>query len=407
MKAILIHGVTGTVMGDQAQEPKKPVRLKSRPPFEQIALLLQGGGALGSYQGGVYQALYEANIEPDWVAGVSIGAINSAIIAGNPPQKRVEALRSFWEEISTPFPGPFGVPLYASGIDLPSMLHAAVNRVRAFGVMLLGAPGFFTPRVPSPALLPPGDFSKLSFYDTGPLRTTLERLVDFDRINAGETRLTVGAVNVRTGNLTCFDNQTDRIGPAHIIASGSLPPGFPATEIDGEYYWDGGIVSNTPLQFVLDSKPRRNTLAFQVDLWSARGSLPGDLEGLDVREREIRYSSRTRAGTDQYKIAQRLRIAFTELLPHIPEEVRETPGVKLLTEAADDKVCNIIHLIYKTKTYEGDAKDYEFSRQTMEERWSAGYDDTVHALAHPEALAPPDKSEGVRTLDFSDKVHLE
>jgi NTE family protein len=399
--------LAGKRVNEQNPKRSKPVQLKSRPPFEQIALLLQGGGALGSYQGGVYQALSEANIPPDWVAGVSIGAINSAIIAGNPPEARVKALRDFWEEISRPFPGPFGVPLYASGVDLPSVVHAAVNRVRAFGVLLMGAPGFFTPRVPSPAIVPPRDFSKLSFYDTGPLKTTLERLVDFDRINAGETRFTVGAVNVKSGNLTCFDNTTDMITPAHIIASGSLPPGFPATEIDGEFYWDGGIVSNTPLQFVLDSQPRRNTLAFQVDLWSARGSLPDDLEGLDVREREIRYSSRTRAGTDQYKLAQKLRIAFADLLPHLPTELRETPGVKLLAEAADDKVCNIVHLIYKTKSYEGEAKDYEFSRQTMEERWSAGYADTVNALAHPEALTPPDRSVGVRTLDFGGQQHSE
>ncbi|MFY9656415.1 MAG: patatin-like phospholipase family protein [Methylocystis sp.] len=394
-------------MSELNPERKKPVRLKSRPPFEQIALLLQGGGALGSYQGGVYQALDEANIRPDWVAGVSIGAINSAIIVGNPPEKRVKALRDFWQEISWPFPGPFGVPLYASELDLPSMMHAALNRARAFGVMLLGAPGFFTPRFPSPVLAPTSDFSKLSFYDTNPLRSTLERIVDFDRINAGDTRLTVGTTNVQTGNLTCFDNQTGKITPAHIIASGSLPPGFPATEIDGEYYWDGGLVSNTPLQFVLDSEPRRDTLAFQVDLWSARGPLPADLEGVDVREREIRYSSRTRAGTDQYKLAQRLRIAFSELLPHIPQELRETPGVKLLADAADDKVCNIVHLIYKTKNYEGNAKDYEFSRETMDERWSAGYADTVRALSHPEALTPPDKSEGVRTLDFNEGFHFE
>lgn len=388
-------------------ERKNPIRQKSRPPFDQIALLLQGGGALGSYQGGVYQALDEANIRPDWVAGVSIGAINSAIIVGNPPEKRVKALRDFWEEISRPFPGPFGVPLYASGLDLPSMMHAAVNRARAFGVMLLGAPGFFTPRIPSPALVPTSDFSKLSFYDTDPLRTTLERIVDFDRINDGETRLTVGTTNVQTGNLTCFDNQTDKITPAHIIASGSLPPGFPATEIDGQYYWDGGLVSNTPLQFVLDSKPRRDTLAFQVDLWNARGELPTGLEGLDVREREIRYSSRTRAGTDQYKLAQRMRIAFSQLLPHLPKELRDRPDFQLLADAADDKVCNIVHLIYKSKSYEGDAKDYEFSRETMNERWSAGYEDTVRALSHPETLSRPDKSEGVRTLDFNNEMHIE
>jgi NTE family protein len=386
-------------------DPKKPIRQKRSLPFERIALLLQGGGALGSYQGGVYQALDEANILPDWVAGVSIGAINSAIIVGNPPEKRVKALRDFWEEISRPFPGPFGVPLYASGLDLPNMMHAAVNRARAFGVMLLGAPGFFTPRMPSPALMPSNDFSKLSFYDTSPLRSTLERIVDFDRINAAETRLTVGTTNVQTGNLTCFDNLTDKITPAHIIASGSLPPGFPATEIDDQYYWDGGLVSNTPLQFVLDSKPRRDTLAFQVDLWNCRGDLPTNFERMDVREREIRYASRTRAGTDQYKLAQRMRIAFSQILPHLPKELLESPDLKMLADNADDAVCNIVHLIYKSKSYEGDSKDYEFSRETMDERWNAGYNDTVRALSHTETLSRPSKSEGVRTLDFSNETH--
>lgn len=385
-------------------DKKKSTQKKSHLPFEQVALLLQGGGALGSYQGGVYQALDEANICPDWVAGVSIGSINSAIIVGNPPEKRVKALRAFWEEISRPFPGPFGVPLYASGFDLPSVMHAAVNRARAFGILLLGAPGFFTPRVPSPALMPPSDFSKLSFYETSPLRATLERIADFDRINAGETRLTVGTTNVQTGNLTCFDNRRDKITPDHIIASGSLPPGFPATEIDGQYYWDGGLVSNTPLQFVLDSKPRRDTLAFQVDLWNSRGDLPTNLENMDVREREIRYASRTRAGTDQYKLAQRMRIALSQALPYLPQELKEAPDLKMLVEDVDDSVCNIVHLIYKSKSYEGDSKDYEFSRETMNERWNAGYSDTVRALSHPETLTRPNKSEGVRTLDFSDET---
>jgi NTE family protein len=377
---------------------RKPRGSRPRPPFEQIALLLQGGGALGSYQGGVYQALDEADITPDWVAGVSIGSINSALIAGNPPDKRVSALRAFWETVSKPPLGPFGLP-YVAGVQLPDMLHAAVNRTRAFGSVMLGVPEFFKPRPVSPALFPAEDFGQLSFYDTGPLRSTLERLADFDRINSGEMRFTVGAVNVETGNLVCFDNTTQRIGPEHVIASGSLPPGFAATEIDGAYYWDGGTVSNTPLQWVLDNRPRQDTLAFQVDLWSARGRLPRNLEEVDTRLREIRYSSRTRAGTDQYKAMQKLRIAFAELLPKLPQELRELPNVELLAAASDDKVCNIIELIYKSQSYEGDVKDIEFSRRTMEEHWRAGYQDTLRALAHPDALTLPDKSEGVRTLD--------
>src|SRR6185503_14611810 len=209
---------------------------------------------------------------------------------------------------------------------------------------------------------------------------------DFDHVNSGGTRLSLGAVNVRTGNFVYFDTTTHRIGPEHVLASGALPPGFPAIEIDGEYYWDGGIVSNTPLQWVLDSRPRRDTLAFQVDLWSARGELPRDLLECEVREKEIRFSSRTRAATDQYKQAQKLRIALGKLLEQIPDELRNLPEVNLLAPEVCQKVCNIVHLIYRSKKYEGSAKDYEFSRRTMEEHWEAGYEDAVRSLSHPEVF---------------------
>ena len=366
--------------------------------FEQTVLLLQGGGALGSYQAGVYQALAEADLDPDWVAGISIGAINAALIAGNPRESRVEKLREFWEAVSTP---PLGVPHLAS-VDINNdVIHRFINQTRALGIMLFGAPHFFTPRLLSPMFWPSPKADQLSFYDVAPLRTTLERLVDFDRINAGGMRFSVGAVNVKTANFVYFDSTTHRIGPAHIIASGSLPPGFPATEIDGEYYWDGGLVSNTPLQWVLDSRPRLDTLAFQIDLWSARGELPLNLGEAQVRQKEIQFSSRTRAATDQYKRAQRLRIAVANLLKDIPDELRDHPEVKMLAAEADEKVCNIVHLIYNAKSYEGIAKDYEFSRRTMEEHWTAGYEDVVRALSHPEVMQCPDKLEGVRTFDWA------
>jgi NTE family protein len=246
-----------------------------------------------------------------------------------------------------------------------------------------------------------GRTDEISYYDVAPLKATLERLVDFERVNAGGTRLSVGAVNVRTGNFVYFDNTSQRIGPEHIIASGSLPPGFPATEIDGEYYWDGGIVSNTPLQWVLDSRPRRDTLAFQVDLWSAQGELPRNLADADVRVKEIRFSSRTRAATDLYKHAQKLRIAFASLLERLPDELRGLPEVALLAAEANDRVCNIVQLIYRAKKYEGSAKDYEFSRRTMEEHWLAGYRDAVHSLSRREIFERPDRLEGVRTFDCS------
>ena len=379
--------------------PAKAKQSRLEPSqFEQTVLLLQGGGALGSYQAGVYQALAEADLDPDWVAGISIGAINAALIAGNPRESRVEKLREFWEAVSTP---PLGVPHLAS-IDInDDVIHRFINQTRALGIMLFGAPHFFTPRLLSPMFWPSPKADQLSFYDVAPLRTTLERLVDFDRINAGGMRFSVGAVNVKTANFVYFDSTTHRIGPAHIIASGSLPPGFPATEIDGEYYWDGGLVSNTPLQWVLDSRPRLDTLAFQIDLWSARGELPLNLGEAQVRQKEIQFSSRTRAATDQYKRAQRLRIAVANLLKDIPDELRDHPEVKMLAAEADEKVCNIVHLIYNAKSYEGIAKDYEFSRRTMEEHWTAGYEDVVRALSHPEVMQCPDKLEGVRTFDWA------
>jgi NTE family protein len=370
-----------------------------RTPFEQIALLLQGGGALGSYQAGVYQALAEADLHPDWVAGISIGAINSAIIAGNAPERRVERLREFWETVST---SPLGFPYFKSIELRDEMNHQFVNQARAMGILLFGAPNFFVPRMPPAMLWPGGRADKASYYDNTPLWPTLERLVDFDRINAGAMRFSVGAVDVCSGNFTYFDTTTHRIGVEHIVASGSLPPGFPATEIDGQYFWDGGLISNTPLQWVLDFRPRRDTLAFQVDLWNARGALPKDLVDVEVRHKEIVYSSRTRAATDQYKHEQKLRIAAANLLQRLPEDLRDSADAQILAREADDKVCNIVHLIYRSKAYEGIAKDFEFSRRTMEEHWMAGYRNARHTLANPEVLQLPDRQEGVRTFDLGE-----
>ena len=381
---------------------RSPTRRKThvvteRPPFEQIALILQGGGALGAYQAGVYQALAEANLHPDWVAGISIGAINSAIIAGNPPKERVGRLRQFWETVSA---SPLGIP-YFKAVELhDEVTHQFINQARALNILLFGAPNFFVPRVPSPLVWPGGSADKASYYDNSPLKGTLERLADFDRINAGEMRFSVGAVDICSGNFVYFDNRRHRIVLEHIMASGSLPPGFPATEIDGRYYWDGGLISNTPLQYVLDSRPRHDTLALQVDLWSARGELPKDLIDVEVRRKEIVYSSRNRAATDQYRIMQKLRIALATVLQQLPDHLHETDEVKMLAAEADDKVCNIVHLIYRAKAYEGLAKDFEFSRRTMEEHWLSGYRNAKHTLANPEVLQLPDRSDGVRTFDM-------
>ena len=374
-----------------------PSGSRARPAFERIALLLQGGGALGAYQGGVYQALAEADLHPDWVAGISIGAINAALIAGNPPERRVERLRAFWETVTQP---PLGIP-YLASVDIKSdMQHQMINQFRAMGTMLWGASNFFKPRIPPPIFMPAGNPENLAFYDISPLKALLERLVDFDLINAKETRFSVGATNIKTGNLTYFDNTTHKVGPAHVMASGSLPPGFPATEVDGEFYWDGGILSNTPLQWVLDARPREDTLAFQVDLWSARGALPRDMIEIDMRQKDIRFSSRTRAGTDNFRNMQALRRAAAKLLEQMAPELRQSPEAELLAQAADTKVYNIIHLIYHARNYEGASKDYEFSRRTMEEHWKTGYSDMERTLRHPEVLQRPTSPDGVFTFDL-------
>jgi NTE family protein len=374
-----------------------PNRPRARPEFERIALLLQGGGALGAYQAGVYQALAESDLHPDWVAGISIGAINAALIAGNPPERRVGQLRAFWETVTTP---PLGIP-YVAGLQIANDLQRQmVNQWRAMGTLLWGAPNFFKPRIPPPIFLPAGNPGNLAFYDIAPLKTLLGRLVDFDRINAKETRFSVGATNVKTGNLTYFDSLTHTIGPAHVMASGSLPPGFPATEVDGEFYWDGGILSNTPLQWVLDARPREDTLAFQVDLWSARGELPRDMIEVDVRQKDIRYSSRTRKGTDEFRRIQSMRRAAAKLLDGMHPELRQTPEAELLAQEADSKVYNIIHMIYRAQRYEGSSKDYEFSRRTMEEHWQSGYSDMERTLRHPEVLKRPQSADGVFTFDL-------
>ena len=426
-------------------------RVSERLPFDRIALLLQGGGALGAYQGGVYQGLAEAGIAPDWIAGISIGAINAAIIAGNAPETRVEKLRAFWEEITAnplwngplagiadalggeadasaakPLPPSHAHPgwpsaddyaeLWSSGLKgamsafaglqkLYEPRGAAARRVETQGNALLaasfGAPGFFTPRPLSPWLEPAGTLQATSYYDTAPLRGTLERLVDFDRINSGETHFSVGAVNIRSGNFVYFDNETHIIGAEHVMASGSLLPGFPPVEIEGECYWDGGLVSNTPLQWVLESARREDTLAFQVDLWSARGAVPDTMAEVMTRQKEIQYSSRTRASTDRFKREQQLRHALDQILDSVPEALRDTPAYRLLEPESDRKVYNIIQLIYRSREHELGSKDYEFSRRSMEDHWTAGRHDTARTLRHPEVLERPQGGDGVFTFDVA------
>lgn len=381
--------------GTASPETSKP----NGTAFESVALLLQGGGALGAYQAGVYEALHEAAIEPTWIAGISIGAINSAIIAGNPREDRVARLRQFWEQVSQPSDGGWGS--FWTNFLHGDRSRGWISQMAAGEIMTRGAPGFFTPRVPPPYLAMPGSAEATSWYDASELKGTLERLVDFDRINAKTVRFSVGAVNVRTGNFAYFDNETDVITAKHVMASGALPPAFDSVEIDGERYWDGGLVSNTPLDWVLSARSDLDTLVFQVDLWSAHGGLPRDLADVGIRMKEVLYSSRTRAATDGFKKVQKLRAAFNELLAQMPPELVATPQARLLAEASDPAVYNIVQLIYRAAAYEGQSQDFEFSRRTMEEHWKAGRRDALMTLSHPEVLTLPKAAQAVQTFDFT------
>jgi NTE family protein len=361
------------------------------------ALVLQGGGALGAYQAGVYQVLAERPRQAMWVAGVSIGAINAALIAGNAPERRVERLREFWEGVSS---GP--------GQQLPNGIapREALNQWSTAAAVTLGIPGFFTPRIPTAFLLGI-NAPVLSYYDTSPLKATLERLVDFDRINHKEMRLSVGAVNVRTGNSVYFDNTRQKIGPEHIMASGALPPGFPPVHIDGEDYWDGGIVSNTPLQYVLDEQPRTEPLlVLQVDLFSAKGAMPRTLAEVAARQKDIQYSSRTRMNTDILAANVNLQQSLAARLARLPAHLRDDPALADLAAPMAHEPIDIVHLIYRHKPYEIDAKDYEFSRIAVEEHWEAGVRDMSTTFDHPEWLNAAAQAGGVTTFDLAEPGHV-
>jgi NTE family protein len=354
-------------------------------------LVLQGGGALGAYQGGVYEALAHYDMQPDWVAGISIGAINAALIAGNPPELRVERLRAFWRHASSAM---VPTPLFPAGRN-----RAIFNETSAAMVAAFGAPGFFNPRAVAPWMWPPGATEALSFYDTTPLKATLERLVDFDRINGGEMRLSVGAVDIERGALEVFDNARCKIGPEHIMASGALPPGFPPVEIEGRFYWDGGIVSNTPLEFVLDAETEDDLLIFQVDLFDAHGPMPTNLLEVAQREKDIRYSSRTRLNTDANLRLKRAKMALRALIDSLPPEFEGDENVRFLRRAARENSVRVVQLIYRKRAYEGGSKDYEFSRQTMLEHWAVGVADVERFMRRESELIALPPAGGASAVD--------
>ncbi len=364
--------------------PARPASYDKR-----VGLVLQGGGALGSYQAGVFEALAFSEYFPDWVAGISIGAINAALIAGNAPEHRVERLRNFWEEITSP------TRLWPSAPDGP--LAAWQHQASALTTLMFGQPGLFTPRAPQDWF---SSEKCVSYYDTSALKKTLEWLVDFDRINdAKDMRLSVGAVNVRTGHLAYFDSEQITIRPEHVMASAALPPALPPVEIDGERYWDGGLFSNTPLQYMVDYYPRRSRLIFQVDVFPARGCLPTNLDQTNERDKDIRYSGRTRLTTDTLREKHDVRHAINELHKLLPPDIANTEQAKRLYEYGCVTEMDIVQLIYRPIEPQGALKDFEFSRSTMEARWQQGLSDARTTLHASPWLAPMPKELGVRVFD--------
>ena len=394
----------GNSNGDHAhaQDQNNGHRRVHVPPYETVALVLQGGGALGSYQAGVYEGLSEAGIEPNWVAGISIGALTTAIIAGNPPEARVARLREFWDTICKPPHIPHPISHFEQILfDTTDHMRELLGAFSAASAIVSGQRGFFVPRFPPPLSMVPGAPQTASYYDVSALKQTLERLCDFDRINSGEMRVSVGAVNVGTGNFRYFDNAKMTLRAEHFMASGALPPGFPAVEIDGQFYWDGGLVSNTPLSEVLQTSPRRDTLAFQVDLWNALGDVPTHVGAIGERTKDIQFSSRTRMVTNNLSRSQHFRRVLRQVLDKVPPDVRQRDSwCKIADEIACNKRYNIVHLIYRDKEYDAEFKDFQFGSPTMRAHWQTGLQDIRHALSQNGWLDMPSGDSGFVTHDI-------
>jgi NTE family protein len=364
-------------MADVDRIPRRP-RNAALPLPDHVALVLQGGGALGSYQAGVYAALHEAGIMVDQLAGISIGAINAAIIAGNPPERRVEKLHDFWNGVTASLPS---FPLWPD-----EHIREALHLWSAGFVATSGVPGFFQPRASLPWLSVPGSCDALSFYDSDPLKDTLQRLIDWDLLNEGPVRIAVGAVELESGNFHYFDSRKERIDVRHIMASGALPPGLPPVEIDGKLWWDGGLVSNTPLQHVLDTQDAP-TIVFQVDLFSSTGAPPKTMMDAVAREKEIRYSSRTRQVSDALLKLRKERETIRKVLAKLPPNLAADRDVKALAALADEHPVTVLQLIYRANAWEGGARDFEFSARTMEEHWRAGQADVDAVVDNSELVA--------------------
>ena len=361
--------------------PSPPPAL-DKDALGQIVLVLQGGGALGAYQAGVYEALHEAGIEPDWVIGTSIGAINAGIIAGNQPENRLARLRAFWDRVQ---PGRAGA--WMSGLPwLGSMMANAA-------VVAGGVPGFFKPN-PVAALGGVLSPETAGYYSVEPLAATLAELIDVDLLNECRTRLTVGAANVRTAEMKYFDSRGMPVGIRHILASGALPPAFPAVRIDGELYWDGGIMSNTPVEAVFDDHPRKSGLVFSVHIWHPHGPEPSTMAHVLTRQKDIQYSSRSMAQVVRQRQIHKLRHVIAELAAKLPPEARDTPEARELAGYGCLTRMHVVRLVAPPRAGEDHTKDIDFSPAGIAERWAAGYAHTAAVLKARPWTAPHDPLEG-------------
>jgi len=351
----------------------------------QVVLVLQGGGALGSYQAGVYQALQEAGIEPDWIVGTSIGAINASLIAGNAPQDRLPRLHEFWSRVQR-----------AHQWDLRGVLPGFADKWSYWTTLTHGIPGFFMPN----PLAHAGDSYPLGadhagYYSTAPLEATLSELVDFKLINRGSPRLTVGAAHVRTSQMTYFDSRRCELDVKHIMASGALPPAFPAVRVNGELYWDGGILSNAPTEVVFDDNPRRDSLIFTVHLWNPVGAEPGTMAEVLNRHKDVQYSSRIASQITRHQQAHRLRHVINELVARLPDAERDRPEVRELMGYGCQTRMHVVQLLAPQLAYEGDTKDIDFSPDGIRQRWDAGYAHTKAVLEREPWVGQFDQLSGV------------
>jgi NTE family protein len=366
----------------------------SKRSGEMNILVLQGGGALGAYQAGAYEALAEAGFMPDWVAGISIGAINGAIIAGNPPEERVGRLNRFWEKVSSGVQGT--IPVFGDLVR-PFFNEASANLSASFGV-----PGFFSPRFPPAYLRPKGSLEAISYYDTSPLAETLSELVDFEYLKKDGPRLSVGAVEIVKGNFEYFDSAKMPLGVQHIMASGALPPAFPPVKIGEKHYWDGGIVSNTPIDYVMEyDGAAQDMCIFQVDVFRARGHMPATMGDVTEREKDIRYSSRTRFNSDHIKKMQEMSNAAARLAKKLPKELRNDPDAAFLREWANPAKVTLAHVIRRDSGADTGSKDYEFSRLSVEEHWHCGRENVRRGLNSKAWKDRDTGRQGVQVIDLT------